>query len=283
MRPPLLLLTNDDGVQAPGLRALAAALAELGRVVVVAPERDNSAIGHALTMRRPLRVERLAEDWYAVNGTPADCVVLALEKLLAEQRPALVASGINPGPNIGDDINYSGTVSAAMEATMLGIPALSFSLAGEPPHDYRPAARFARCLAFYVLEHGLPADTLLNVNYPALEPPRGVRLTRQGRRIYTGAVKETCDPLGRPHYWIGGGVASVDQRHDTDGATVEEGYVSITPLHFDFTNYQALERLRQQLAFPQSAAGELVVESSLPVGPRPGAEDQGEGNGEEGG
>ncbi len=264
MSPPLLLLTNDDGVQAPGLRALASALAALGRVVVVAPERDNSAIGHALTMRRPLRVERVAPDWYAVNGTPADCVVLAFEKLLAGQRPALVASGINPGPNIGDDINYSGTVSAAMEAAMLGVPALSLSLAGDPPHDYGPAARFARRLACHVLEHGLPADTLLNVNYPAVEVPRGVRLTRQGRRIYSGAVKETRDPWGRPHYWIGGGVASVDQRHDTDGAAVEEGYVSVTPLHFDLTNYQALETLRHGLVFQRGAEGEPLVASRRP-------------------
>ncbi len=256
---PLLLLTNDDGAQAAGLQALAAALADLGRVVVVAPEQDNSAVSHALTMRRPLRVENLGPDRYAVDGTPADCIILAVEKILAV-RPALIVSGINSGPNIGDDINYSGTVSAAMEATMLGIPALAISLAGEPPYDYQPAALFARRLARYVLEHSLPPDTFLNVNYPG-DPPRGVRITRQGRRTYAGAVKETRDPWGRRHYWIGGGVPSIDSRRDTDAAAIEECYVSITPLHLDQTNYDALELLRERMVFRESGEGGFLVDA----------------------
>lgn len=243
---PLILVTNDDGVYAPGLRYLAEAMRSIGRPVIVAPERDNSAVSHSLTMDRPLRVKKIEADVYAIDGTPTDCVTIAVSKILGE-RPALVASGINPGANLGDDISYSGTVSAAIEATMLGFPAFAVSLAASDSFAFDAAAGFAGQVARDILTRGLPRDTLLNVNVPAgaAEAIRGVRFTRQGRRIYEGAIKETSDPWGRRHYWIGGGTPSWDSGDDTDACAVLAGYVSITPLHLDLTNHEALALLRR--------------------------------------
>ncbi|MDH4321358.1 MAG: 5'/3'-nucleotidase SurE [Desulfobulbaceae bacterium] len=243
---PLILVTNDDGVNAPGLLALQNAMQALGRVVVVAPLRDNSAVSHSLTMDRPLRVRTMAEDVYAIDGTPTDCVTIAIEKILTE-KPALVASGINPGANLGDDISYSGTVSAAIEATMLGIPAFAVSMAGNDLFDYAAAAYYAEQVGRKILNHGLPRDTLLNLNVPALaaDAIKGVRFTRQGRRVYEGSITETADPWGRRHYWIGGGTPLWDEGDDTDAKALLDGYVSITPLHLDLTNHEALACLRE--------------------------------------
>lgn len=243
---PLILVTNDDGVNAPGLLALKEAMQTLGRVVVVAPLRDNSAVSHSLTMDRPLRVREMAADVYAIDGTPTDCVTIAIEKILSE-KPALVASGINPGANLGDDISYSGTVSAAIEATMLGIPAFAASMAGGDLFDYSAAALHAEQVGLKILAHGLPRDTLLNLNVPALaaDAIKGVRFTRQGRRVYEGSIKETADPWGRKHYWIGGGTPLWDEGADTDAKALLDGYVSITPLHLDLTNHEALACLRE--------------------------------------
>ncbi|NTV13662.1 MAG: 5'/3'-nucleotidase SurE [Desulfobulbaceae bacterium] len=243
-QPPVILVTNDDGIMAPGLVALAGALAAVGRVVVVAPERDNSAASHSLTMRRPLLVREDGLDRFAIDGTPADCVIVGVGKLLAA-RPALLVSGINPGPNLGDDISYSGTVSAAIEGTMVGIPSLAVSLAGEPGVGYELAANFAAQLARLVLANGLPPDTLLNINVPSLPPAEimGFRFTRQGRRKYDGAIQETADPWHRKHYWIGGGTPVLDAGADTDVQAVVAGWVSVTPLHLDRTNYDALSFL----------------------------------------
>jgi len=248
---PLILVTNDDGVLAPGLQALAEELARVGRVAVVAPDRDNSAASHSLTMQRPLRVKKLSEDRYSVDGTPTDCVILAVGKIL-KKTPALVVSGINPGPNLCDDVSYSGTVSAATEGTMLGIPSFAVSLACEEPCDYELAARFSGRLAGMVLSQGLPPDTLLNVNVPqgAINDITGIKFTRQGRRKYEGAIKETSDPWGRDHYWIGGGIPVWDKGEDTDAQAVKDGYISITPLHLDRTNYGALDYLSKGWADP---------------------------------
>ena len=244
---PLILVTNDDGVNAPGLLALKEAMQSLGRVVVVAPERDNSAVSHSLTMDRPLRVREIEKDVFAIDGTPTDCVTIAVEKILAE-KPALVASGINPGANLGDDISYSGTVSAAVEATMLGMPAFAVSLAVGDVFRFDTAADFAGRVGRSILEKGLPRDTLLNVNVPEGKAAdiKGIRFTRQGRRVYEGAIKETSDPWGRKHYWIGGGTPLWDEGDDTDAKVLLEGYVSITPLHLDLTNHDALACLRKQ-------------------------------------
>lgn len=248
---PLILVTNDDGVHAPGLRCLAEAMRPIGRPVIVAPERDSSAVSHALTMDRPLRVKRLAEDIYSIDGTPTDCVTIGISKILAV-RPCLVASGINPGANLGDDVSYSGTVSAAVEATMLGIPALAVSLVASESYDYTVAAEYARLVAGFILERGLPRDTLLNVNVPArpLTEIPGLCFTRQGRRGYEGAIKETADPWGRRHYWIGGGTPCWDSGGDTDAHAVLSGYVSVTPLHLDLTNHEALALLRREWPLP---------------------------------
>jgi len=236
---PVLLLTNDDGVHASGLLALAEALAELGDAYVLAPEREQSACGHALTLHRPLRVERLGERRFAVNGTPSDCVNLGVLGLLPE-RPVLVVSGVNHGSNLGDDVTYSGTVSAAMEGTLLGVPSIAVSLA--EGGDLAGAARVARDVAVRVLVEGLPRKTLLNVNVPA-GTPRGIRLTRLGHRVYSERIVEQTDPRGRTHYWLGGGEAQWEDLEGSDMGAVHEGYVSVTPLHLDLTNHRALAQL----------------------------------------
>ncbi len=222
---PALLVTNDDGVHAPGLAALEAALAELGDVYVLAPEREQSACGHALTLHRPLRVDRLAERRFAVNGTPSDCVNLGV---------------LGFGTNLGDDVTYSGTVSAAMEGTLLGVPSVAVSLA--PDGDLAVAAELARLIALRVLVTGLPKKTLLNVNVPA-HPPRGIRLTRLGHRVYSEKIVEQTDPRGRTHYWIGAGEAQWEELQGTDMGALHEGYVSITPLHLDLTDHRAVDAL----------------------------------------
>lgn len=244
---PLILVTNDDGVSAPGLEALAQTMREIGRVVVFAPDRDNSAASHSLTMNRPLRVKQIAKDIFSIDGTPTDCVTIAIGKILTE-KPALVVSGINPGGNLGDDISYSGTVSAAIEGTMLGVPSFAVSMAGEAPFSFQTAAAFARRLALVVLAKGLPIDTLLNVNVPnrTTEDIQGVSFSRQGKRIYEDAIKETLDPWGRQHFWIGGGTPSWSTEPDTDAALVFSGRISITPIHMDRTNYEALARLQAE-------------------------------------
>src|SRR5262245_4015980 len=234
-----LLLTNDDGIHAPGLAALAGALAGLGDVSVIAPEREQSACGHALTLHRPLRVNQVRERWFAVNGTPSDCVNLGVLGFLPE-RPVLVVSGINHGSNLGDDVTYSGTVAAAMEGTLLSVPAVAVSLMDGG--DFTAAGDVARLVALRVLVEGLPRKTLLNVNVPAT-PPRGIRMTRLGHRVYSDKVIEQTDPRGRTHYWIGGGEPQWEALEGTDMGAVHEGYVAVTPLHLDLTNHRAVAQL----------------------------------------
>jgi 5'-nucleotidase len=235
----VVVLTNDDGIHAPGLAALEKALAELGDVYVVAPEREQSTCGHALTLHRPLRPHRLGERRFAVNGTPADCVNLAVLGFLPAP-PVLIVSGINHGANVGDDVTYSGTIAAAMEGTILGVPSVAVSLVDGG--DFDVAGRVARLIAMRVLVSGLPPKTLLNVNVPA-QAPRGIRLARLGHRVYMDKVVEQADPRGRSHYWIGGGDARWDSLEGTDMGAVHEGFVSLTPLHLDLTNHRALMQL----------------------------------------
>jgi 5'-nucleotidase len=235
----LFLVTNDDGIHAAGLAALAEGLAELGEVWVIAPEREQSACGHALTLHRPLRAVAMGDRRFAVNGTPSDCVNLAVLGFMPE-RPVLVVSGINHGANLGDDVTYSGTVSAAMESTLLGVPAIAVSLLDGG--DFAEAARVARLVALRVLTDGLPRKTLLNVNVPA-RPPQGLRVTRLGHRVYSDKIVEQSDPRGRTHYWIGGGAPAWEALEGTDMGAVHEGYVAVTPLHLDLTNHGALARM----------------------------------------
>ncbi|MBI2159254.1 MAG: 5'/3'-nucleotidase SurE [Candidatus Rokubacteria bacterium] len=235
----VLLLTNDDGVHASGLAALARAFDELGDVYVLAPEREQSACGHALTLHRPLRVDRVGERRFAVNGTPSDCVNLGVLGFLPE-RPVLVVAGVNHGSNLGDDVTYSGTVSAAMEGTLLGVPSIAVSLVSGTEFDR--AAQVARLIAMRVLVTGLPRKTLLNVNVPA-QPAGGIRLTRLGHRVYSEKIVEQADPRGRTHYWIGAGEPEWEDLHGTDMGAIHDGDVSVTPLHLDLTNHRALDQL----------------------------------------
>ena len=203
MGDSFILVTNDDGYDAPGLSALIETVSPLGRVVVVAPDREQSGSSHALTLARPLRAVRVAEDRYRVDGTPTDCVHLGINSLTGGRLPNLVVSGMNRGLNIGDDVTYSGTVAGALEGTLLHVPAIAFSLAiqDDGHADYSGAVPFARRLSEIVLTRGLQPGVLLNVNFPAGEQ-RGVRITRQGTRKYKATALERLDPTGRPYYWI---------------------------------------------------------------------------------
>lgn len=244
---PNILVSNDDGVRSEGIAALAEALGELGTVYIVAPDRERSAASHALTLSHPLRVERMSQRVYAVDGTPTDCVNLAVNGLLRGKKISLVASGINKGANMGDDITYSGTVSAAMEGTLLGIPSIAVSLASRNHFQFRAAADFALRAARKVLRGGLPKDTLLNINLPNVSPEaiRGVRITRQGKRIYGDSIVVKRDPRGRKYYWIGGDSLSREEISGSDLEAVEQNYISVTPVHLDFTNYSTLRILRR--------------------------------------
>lgn len=241
----LILVTNDDGVHSPGLRSLASAMQSLGQVVVVAPDRNRSAVGHALTLDHPLRVEQLETALFAVDGTPTDCVNLGIHGLLRE-RPDLVVSGINRGSNLGDDITYSGTVSAALEASLMGFPALAISLDVDQFNatDLERAGSFARQLATRILEQGVPQGTFLNVNVPS-GPSRGVRITRQGRRRYSEGVVQNRDPRGRTYYWIGGGDVGFEDIPGSDCNALREGMISVTPLRFDLTHEPSCKRLAE--------------------------------------
>jgi 5'-nucleotidase len=242
MASPLVLITNDDGVHAPGIRALAEALASVGRVQVVAPDREASACSHSLSLRHPLRVKEIEPGVHAVDGTPADCVNLALVQLLPE-RPALVVSGINRGANLGDDIFYSGTVGGAREAVFFGLPSIAVSLAERTPTDYRPAAGFAARLARLVLERGLPERTLLNVNVPPGAVGRAA-VTVQGRREHAGAVQQRIDSRSRAYYWIEEEREGWVRDEMSDIHAVRAGLVSVTPLQTDMTHQGALDRFR---------------------------------------
>lgn len=242
----LILCTNDDGYLATGLRVLAEAARAVGEVRIVAPDREQSATSHSLTMHFPLRARRVAEDTFTVDGTPTDCVALAVGALL-ERRPDFVLSGINHGQNMGEDVLYSGTVAGAMEATILGIPAVAFSYVGSDPDELPAFGPLVQTLLAQILEHRaeFPPETLLSVNLPAVPPAdvRGVRVTRLARRVYMDSLTRAVDPSGREYFWIGGGATQWNAPDGTDFRAVDEGYVSVTPLHLDLTNYRLLDRI----------------------------------------
>ena len=228
------------------------ALADLDDIWVVAPDRDQSAVSHALTLFRPLRIEPMGLRAFAVDGTPTDCVNLAVNGILRE-RPRLLVSGINRGANLGDDITYSGTVSAAMEGTLLGVPSIAVSLVLDGGGDFSAAAAFTRQLAIAVLRDGLPQDTLLNVNVPdrPASDIRGFALARQGKRRYGDAIVEKVDPRGKKYYWIGGGELGFVDAEGTDFSAIQRGLIAVTPLHLDLTNYGSLGALGQlRVAWP---------------------------------
>ena len=237
-----LLITNDDGIHSPGLMALKQAVEGLGRVVVIAPERDNSAVSHSLTMNRPLKITEIAEDTFMIDGTPTDCVAVGIRKIV-EDKPALLLSGINSGANLGDDISYSGTVAAAIEGTMYSIPSMAISATGDPPYDFSGPRTIARTVAKKILKTGLPDNTLVNVNIPP-DHKQKIRITRQGRRLWKNSIKETLDPKGLKYYWIGGGTPVHDDNRDTDVHAIKNGFVSITPIQLDLTSPEGMNYLR---------------------------------------
>ncbi len=250
---PTILVTNDDGISSPGIKTLSDTLKSVGDVFIVAPETEQSAVAHSLTLHRPLKFEKVSKYKYYVNGTPTDCVIIALNKLLP-QKPDIIVSGINNGANLGDDITYSGTVAAAIEGTLLGVPSIAISLIRKNQNSNRfqksisklqVAANFAKELTIKVLDNGLPEDTLLNVNVPDTSEIYGVKITKQGKLIYDNSIQELTDPRGRKYYWIGGGVPQWESIKNTDFEAVQNGYISVTPVHLDLTNYSALKYIKK--------------------------------------
>ncbi len=243
-----ILLTNDDGIHAEGLWALEKALSGEHRTTVVAPDMQRSAVGHSITLIHPLRVDRIQTNggWgHAVSGTPADCVKLGVLEIL-ESRPDMVVSGINPGPNVGVNLNYSGTVSAAKEAALMGIPAIAVSQNPNPDNEYSVAAHFVGILIARIMENGLPSGTFLNVNVPACprDQIEGIRITRQGISRLKEIFYRRTDPRKQTYYWQGAETQIFDQDPDTDGAVLCTNYISVTPVQCDMTDYRAMEDLK---------------------------------------
>jgi 5'-nucleotidase len=253
-----ILVTNDDGYRSEGIRALADALAPLGEVIIVAPVQEASAIGHALTLRRPLRLDRIGERIFAVDGTPTDCVNIAVTQVY-KGLPDLVVSGINKGWNLGDDVTYSGTVAGALEAALLGVPGIAVSLrATRGDYDFEPSAHAAAQMAERILKHPLPPRTLLNVNVPSGRP-KGYRVTVQAKRNHVTSVAERQDPKGRPYFWIEEGQDEWHPHDRSDYEAVRTGYVSLTPLHPDLTAYNALESVEGLVNSRPNGSGQVAT------------------------
>jgi 5'-nucleotidase len=244
----MILVTNDDGIESPGLKALAESLKSLDTVYIVAPDRERSAIGMAITLYHPLRAKWIASNTYASDGTPVDCVDLAISALLPE-RPALLVSGINHGQNLGNDIHFSGTIAAAKKGTFLGIPSLAISLTSASEYHYETATSVARRFAKHVLANGMPDGILLNINVPncPISEITGMQITRQDLGTYSANAITRLDRYGNPYYWIGGERAEIDQGEDTDLNAINNRRVSITPVQLDFTAHDQIEPLKRWL------------------------------------
>lgn len=247
--PPTILISNDDGINSEGLHKLHETLKELGEVFVVAPDRDQSAVSHSLSLYRPLRIEQISDNVYTVDGTPTDCINIAVNGILKDRKIDIVVSGINKGENLGDDITYSGTVSAAMEGALLGVPSMAVSLATKVDFNFDAAAHYSKLIAEYVLRSKLPPSTILNVNVPHMPQGniRGILVTRQGKRVYGEPIVEKVDPRGKKYYWIGGYELGSIDIENSDIAAVKGGYVSVTPISLDLTDYGFLDKLRGDL------------------------------------
>jgi 5'-nucleotidase len=238
-----ILITNDDGYHSEGIIALEQALSEIGDIFVVAPESEQSGASHSLTLARPLRIRQIDSRHWTVDGTPTDCVTLALNQILsADERPHICVSGINHGPNLGDDATYSGTVAGALEATILGVPGLAFSLAASRSHDFTQSMKFARHITERAIADGLPEQTLLNVNIPSGEA-QGIRITKQGFKEARPVISEHIDPRGKLYYWIGEIRDGFRAEGGTDFEAVDDGFVSVTPMRSDLTNHAAIALL----------------------------------------
>jgi 5'-nucleotidase len=246
-KTPLILVSNDDGFRSEGIHALTRSLKRLGKVVVVAPDDEQSASSHSLTLHRPLRVTRQEEGIYSVNGTPTDCITLAVHHVL-KKKPDLVVSGINRGANLCDDVHYSGTVSAAVEGALMEVPSIAVSLVvfGEKESHYGPAADFAARLGRRVLREKLPAGFILNVNVPNRPASRlrGYEFTKLGKRDFGDVLVEKVDPRGRTYFWIAGNDKRFKNIAGSDGNALKQGKIAITPVQVDLTHYRLLESLR---------------------------------------
>lgn len=240
-----ILITNDDGISAPGIKALEQSLAQVGEVTVVAPEREMSATSQSISLHTPLRIHQIDNRHFAVGGTPTDSVILALYKILP-QRPDLVVSGINPGGNMGENVVYSGTVGGANEAAVHGVPSFAISLASRKDLDFSSSAAFAAQLAAKILDEGLEPGVCLNVNVPRGEV-RGVRITRQSQKISQNLVMEQLDPRGRPHYWLDETVEFDEVEPDSDYGAILARTISVTPLQVDRTHYPSLNHISRWL------------------------------------
>jgi 5'-nucleotidase len=261
-----ILITNDDGIQSPGISAVAHALSAIGEVWIVAPDRERTAVAHAVTLHKPLRLHRVAARTFAVNGTPVDCVNLALLKIMPKP-PSVVVSGINQGVNLGDDVMYSGTVSAAMEGTILGVPSVAVSQEGKHVFRFAVGATYAARVVRLVLDQGLPEETLLNVNIP--DRPRraikGARITCLSRRRFHNPIIEKLDPHGRKYYWIAGERVSWSRSKEADHEAIEDGFVSITPIRLDSTHHGVLDRFRAWVPIIQRDTVSLRRRGHTPV------------------
>lgn len=242
---PRILCTNDDGIHAAGLGLLAEAASRLGDVTIVAPDRQQSASSHSLTLHRPLRATVAGDGRHVIDGTPTDCVLIAVNQLL-DAAPDIVLSGVNHGPNMGEDVLYSGTVAAAMEGTILGIPAVAVSFRGDDEEMLSGYGSILESLLETLIGRDrFPAETFFNVNLPSIpaRDVKGVLVTTLGRRVYADSLTRREDPAGREYYWIGGGVSRWSGRDDSDFRAVDSGYISITPLHLDLTNYDLIQEV----------------------------------------
>lgn len=243
-----LLLSNDDGIHAQGLLSMAAALSDIADITVAAPNRNRSGASNSLTLERPLRATEVQTGWYSIDGTPTDCVHLGITGLL-ETEPDMVVSGINAGPNLGDDVIYSGTVAAAMEGRFLGLPAVAFSLNSFQPEHWQSAAQVAKKMVENILTFHMPEDAILNVNIPdlPLSEIRGFEITRLGNRHKAEPAMIAEDPRGKPIYWVGAAGPEQDAGPGTDFHAINNGFVSISPIHVDLTRYSAIDALNEWL------------------------------------
>ena len=242
---PKIIITNDDGINAVGIKALEKILKPIGTVFVVAPSQERSAAGHSISFNHPLRVNFIDKFHVAVDGTPTDCAMFGYYGLLKRERPALLVSGINHGVNLGDDITYSGTVSAALEGTLLGIPSVAFSMQYGKKINFLLAEKFIRKICNNVIEKGLPENTFLNINIPNCTKIKGIEIARQGKRIYRDKMMKKTDPRGKSYYWLGGKEPGFVREKGTDFSAIQNKKISITPLKFDFTNFDALDSLKE--------------------------------------
>lgn len=241
---PLILVTNDDGFYSDGIRVLAKSLEAVGKVVIIAPDQERSAASHSLTLHRPLRVRKVRSDLYSVDGTPTDCITLGVHEILP-RRPKVIVSGINKGANLGDDVHYSGTVSAAIEGGIMGIPSIAISMMPSEKYHFETAAQFAVRLTKKVLQEGLPQGVILNVNVPNVPSKqiKGYCFTKQGKRDYGDIIAERMDPRGNKYYWISGNMFAFKDIEGSDCNAVLANYISITPIRVNLTEHEVLETL----------------------------------------